>query len=54
MRGPFWNNGKTGVTGEAPGFIKNAPNFVTTTDSEGNTVTLVGEEADKYRAGATA
>lgn len=49
MRGPFWNNGKTGVTGE-PGFVRNEPNYVTTTDATGKTVTLTGEAADAYRA----
>lgn len=48
MRGPFWNNGKTGVTGE-PGFLTNQPNYVTTTDARGKTVTLTGAAAEAYR-----
>lgn len=47
MRGPFWSD-KTGVTGE-PAF-RGTPNYVTTTDAEGKTVTLVGEAADAFRA----
>lgn len=27
MRGPFWNNNKTGVTGEAPAFVTNDPRY---------------------------
>jgi hypothetical protein len=48
MRGPFWNP-RTGVTGE-PKFRTNEPNFVTTTDAEGRTVTLTGDAADAFRA----
>lgn len=34
MRGPFWNNGKTGVTGE-PAFRTNKPNLETYRDDNG-------------------
>lgn len=47
MRGPYWND-KTGVTGE-PKFRTDEPNYVTTTDSEGKTVTLTGAAADQFR-----
>lgn len=44
MRGPFWNNGRTGVTGEAPGFVTNEPDYETYTDEDGRTRTRVGVE----------
>lgn len=49
VHGPVWNNPNVGVTGE-PKFRTQEPNYVTTTDAEGNTVTLTGEAADAYRA----
>jgi len=47
VRGPFWND-KTGVTGE-PKFRTEEPNYVTTTDANGNTVTLTGGRAAEFR-----
>lgn len=40
MRGPFWNNGKTGVTGE-PTFRSTTPNLHTYRDEQGNLRTQV-------------
>lgn len=40
MRGPFWNNGKTGVTGE-PAFRTATPNIHTYTDDQGVLRTVV-------------
>lgn len=47
VRGPFWND-KTGVTGE-PKFRTQEPNYVTTTDEDGNIRTLTGAAADAFR-----
>jgi hypothetical protein len=49
VHGPVWNNPNVGITGE-PKFRTQEPNYVTTTDANGETVTLVGEAADAYRA----
>lgn len=40
MRGPFWNNGKTGVTGE-PAFRTDTPNLHTYRDAQGHLRTQV-------------
>ena len=47
MYGPNWSDPNRGVTGE---LIRRPANYVTVTDAEGKTQTLVGEAADAYRA----
>lgn len=41
MRGPFWNDDKTGVTGEAKFDRDKTENYETTTDKDGNVRTEI-------------
>lgn len=49
MHGPVWNDPNVGITGEPLRGPVAEPNFVTTTNSEGKTVTLTGAAATAFR-----
>jgi hypothetical protein len=46
MYGPHWNDPETGVTGERNNIESN---YVTITDSKGETLTFSGSNADRLR-----